>query len=522
MNCALSSARVAPQHVESGPVVRRACSCGGSCESCQQNDEQKLQRSPERPGGGARGGRDFSRIPATRSIHVRVGPADDAFEREADRIADTVVGGADAAPASAAPASAQRDVDDAVSDAPVNETAADVADEGEEGEDEGDATGRPKLESGMQGGGMAHVPVGSSSGLPLPQPVRAPFEARMGHDFTRVRIHSGGEAARAAAAVHARAFTVGSDIYFGAGRYDTGSTSGRRLLAHELAHVMQQSNGTAAGVQRQEEKTTKPAEKKATKKKTTAKKSENKPCAKDVKCEGCAAPSNAFAVHPNCNNETCAPSAAANAAFFIRHLDVDLTTQQTTAEWGDAKKTISVSRFLTSPNPAVTPLGSHKIDQKCTACHTNMHGSGMGWFTGFANSLEFGFHNSQAVAKGTKSHGCVRVSPCACAKEIHDNTDSGTTTVCIHKGKHCGHPLPAFGKADTKNTSVCANLFEALPPPAPAPATKGKTKGKAKGSGTPTPKQQSAPPTAPPAKSDAAGQPVAGEDVLPEGEEEIA
>ncbi|HYJ82751.1 MAG TPA: DUF4157 domain-containing protein, partial [Allosphingosinicella sp.] len=65
------------------------------------------------------------------------------------------------------------------------------------------------------------------------------FEPRLGADLGHVRVHSGPGAARAAGAVEARAFTVGSDIYFGRGQYRPDSPSGRHLLAHELAHVFQ-------------------------------------------------------------------------------------------------------------------------------------------------------------------------------------------------------------------------------------------------------------------------------------------
>jgi hypothetical protein len=78
---------------------------------------------------------------------------------------------------------------------------------------------------------------------------RSYFEPRLGHDFSRVRIHTGTPAAQAARAVSAVAFTVGNDIVFGAGQYSTDSRSGARLLAHELVHVVQQSGATA--VQRQ-------------------------------------------------------------------------------------------------------------------------------------------------------------------------------------------------------------------------------------------------------------------------------
>jgi hypothetical protein len=73
--------------------------------------------------------------------------------------------------------------------------------------------------------------------------VRSFFEPRFGSDFGAVRVHTGPDAADAAASIHALAYTVGSDIVFGTGRYAPESESGKRLLAHELTHVAQQSAG---------------------------------------------------------------------------------------------------------------------------------------------------------------------------------------------------------------------------------------------------------------------------------------
>ena len=73
------------------------------------------------------------------------------------------------------------------------------------------------------------------------------------YDFSRVRVHTDQKAAVAARSVNAMAFTVGRDIVFGATQYALGSTSGQRLLAHELAHVVQQERGASAGVQRESE-----------------------------------------------------------------------------------------------------------------------------------------------------------------------------------------------------------------------------------------------------------------------------
>jgi hypothetical protein len=65
------------------------------------------------------------------------------------------------------------------------------------------------------------------------------------HDFSGVRVHTDARAAESARRVNARAYTVGSDIVFAQGQFNPGSTAGRRLLAHELTHVLQQSGGAA-------------------------------------------------------------------------------------------------------------------------------------------------------------------------------------------------------------------------------------------------------------------------------------
>ncbi len=79
-----------------------------------------------------------------------------------------------------------------------------------------------------------------SNGHPLDAATQESFEGRFAHEFNRVRIHDDARAAESARAVNARAYTVGSDIVFGAGLYEPRSEAGTRLLAHELAHVVQQ------------------------------------------------------------------------------------------------------------------------------------------------------------------------------------------------------------------------------------------------------------------------------------------
>ena len=85
----------------------------------------------------------------------------------------------------------------------------------------------------------------AGGGAPLSPETRADMEGRLGRDFGGVRVHSGGAAAAAAQAVGAKAFTVGNDVFFGAGRYGPQTDGGRRLLAHELVHTVQQGGGSA-------------------------------------------------------------------------------------------------------------------------------------------------------------------------------------------------------------------------------------------------------------------------------------
>jgi hypothetical protein len=92
----------------------------------------------------------------------------------------------------------------------------------------------------------------NAPGRPLDGPTRAFFEPRFGGDLSQVRIHTDDRAAASADAVNARAYALGNDIAFGAGEYDPGTVAGRRLIAHELTHVVQQARSGEPRVQRQD------------------------------------------------------------------------------------------------------------------------------------------------------------------------------------------------------------------------------------------------------------------------------
>jgi Domain of unknown function (DUF4157) len=90
-----------------------------------------------------------------------------------------------------------------------------------------------------------------SPGQPLDGNTRRFMESRFQYDFSRVRVHANDAASRGAQAVNALAYTVGTDIVFGSRQYQPETMDGRRLLAHELTHVVQQQTGRAASMQRQ-------------------------------------------------------------------------------------------------------------------------------------------------------------------------------------------------------------------------------------------------------------------------------
>ena len=93
-----------------------------------------------------------------------------------------------------------------------------------------------------------------SGGQPLPRQTRQFMEPRFGHDFSTVRIHNDHAAGDLAQQIQARAFTTGNRIFFAPGEFQPDRTSGKHLLAHELAHVVQQGKGSS-GVDRQVQRT---------------------------------------------------------------------------------------------------------------------------------------------------------------------------------------------------------------------------------------------------------------------------
>ena len=169
---------------------------------------------------------------------LTVSQPDDRFEKEADRVADQVL-------RMPAPALTRPDTEAA----PIRPLA--IQRRCQECEEE--------LQRQLQGSATESAGLDSvaatlrGTGRPLDPTTRAFFEPRFGVDFSAVRIHTGTPAAASARAVNALAYTVGRDVVFGSGQYAPHSDSGRKLLAHELTHVVQQSGAGGNRVGRNHE-----------------------------------------------------------------------------------------------------------------------------------------------------------------------------------------------------------------------------------------------------------------------------
>jgi outer membrane protein OmpA-like peptidoglycan-associated protein len=188
---------------------------------------------------------------------LAISTPDDPLEREADRIADAVTSSNSplTQPLSittARPDSVQRacacggssDADCTCEDNPAKNVDPERGEVPEEEEPE--ELEEPMFRIAEGSGEPSSAPpsvanVLSSSGEPLAESVRSELEPRFDYDFSGVRIHRDALAAASAAEVKALAYTVGTDIAFAAGQYAPETSAGRRVIAHELAHVVQQA-----------------------------------------------------------------------------------------------------------------------------------------------------------------------------------------------------------------------------------------------------------------------------------------
>ncbi|MGH2898399.1 MAG: DUF4157 domain-containing protein [bacterium] len=94
-----------------------------------------------------------------------------------------------------------------------------------------------------------HDVIGKGGGAPLDESTRSSMESRFGQDFGDVRVHTDSRASESAEAVGANAYTVGHDVVFRSGHFDSSSPTGQRTIAHELSHVVQQRSGPVDGTE---------------------------------------------------------------------------------------------------------------------------------------------------------------------------------------------------------------------------------------------------------------------------------
>lgn len=175
-----------------GGLLQRKCACGnhtvsgGDCEECSKNKRLGLQTK------------------------LTVNEPGDIYEQEADRIADQVMANPVHSRSGGAPLGIQRLAGEPVGQ--INAVPASV-----------DQTI-------------------ASSGRPLEPALRQDMEQRFGYDFSQVRVHTGVAAEQSAREINANAYTLGQDVVFGERSFSPGTHAGRRLIAHELTHVVQQTD----------------------------------------------------------------------------------------------------------------------------------------------------------------------------------------------------------------------------------------------------------------------------------------
>jgi hypothetical protein len=165
----------------------------------------------------------------TRAIQAKltIGQPGDIYEKEADDVADRIMRSSHIPPI-------QRKCAACAAGTPCPK----CEEEGKLHAEEGTGL-TPRASAGTESSLMSL----RGRGQPLPPSARAFFESRFGADFGGVRVHTDHRAEEAARSIHARAFTAGQDIAFGEGQFAPDSADGKRLLAHELMHTIQQRDG---------------------------------------------------------------------------------------------------------------------------------------------------------------------------------------------------------------------------------------------------------------------------------------
>ena len=402
-------------------LLQRACACGqhttggGKCEHCSKghSSADSLVRNRSESDGSFFQ-HDFSGVKIQAQAKLRLSQPGDPYELEADRVAEEVVASGPTSTNSITKGlqmlQRQEETLDLEDREVSGEQEAPVMENDEENDIVADETGMPKREAGSSASSTTSVSVPSGGGRLLDHAVRRFMEHRIGHDFSHVRIHTDASASESARQLQAHAYTVGPNIYFNQGKFNPNHREGLFLLAHELTHVVQQTGtpqgNSRIGIQRKRRQRT----------------------SRVPSCDGACAKSKSP------RHDGCTSGGPAQGSPSITDLTVERAAHQVIATWSNG----STNTWACSPSTrsgrggkVPTPLGGDLVGIKCDQCHTNHHGDGMGWFTGFSRQgRSIGFHNSQLVGASYESHGCVRVS-CAVARTINANSSSGVTTINV-------------------------------------------------------------------------------------------
>ena len=172
---------------------------------------------------------------------ISIGKGNDKYEQEADQLADQVMRMPD--PVTSIQRRCEGCEEEELQTKPLSGSITPwIQTQAEEEEEETIQTKSRNQSSGEHVAGWVQSRINSSKGLgsQLPDSTRTFMENRFGTDFSQVRVHNNSNAFQLNRELNAKAFTVGRDIYFNSGQYNTESSTGMHLLAHELTHVVQQ------------------------------------------------------------------------------------------------------------------------------------------------------------------------------------------------------------------------------------------------------------------------------------------
>jgi hypothetical protein len=236
--------RVADARVVSDSGAKRPCgNCAGIATASKAQGLAEIDGAQSQNSFATHGSPDwsFASTPVSGTLSVprlqpklEIGPVDDPLEREADDVAGRVLSGSY--------------LDRPHTPGPFHGLQRKCAACNKEEEGEKRVSRKESGSGGRTASVAPHVvhDVLRQPGVPLDSVNRSFFERRFGYDFAGVRVHEGEKAAESARSVDALAYTVGRNIVFANGRYQPSTDSGRRLLAHELTHVVQQTKAVAA------------------------------------------------------------------------------------------------------------------------------------------------------------------------------------------------------------------------------------------------------------------------------------